>query len=63
MNIAKILIDEIRKGPDTMYRIAKETGIDASALTRLVKGERELSLKAAGKVLEYLGYEIRKRKG
>jgi plasmid maintenance system antidote protein VapI len=61
MDIAKILVNEIRKGKVTMYRISKETGIDASALTRLVKGTRELSLKKAATLLEFFGYTLVKK--
>jgi plasmid maintenance system antidote protein VapI len=62
MDIAKILIQEIQKGSVTMYRISKDTGIESSALTRLVKGERELSLRSAAALLDYFGYKIVKGK-
>jgi len=37
------------------YQIAKETGIDESALSRFVNGERGLSMEALDKVAECLG--------
>jgi plasmid maintenance system antidote protein VapI len=61
MDIAKLLTQEIQNGSVTMYRISKDTGIDRSALTRLVKGERELSLQKAATLLEYFGYTVVKK--
>ena len=40
------------------YRIAKETGIAESALSRFMSGERGLSMQALDTLLEYLGLEV-----
>jgi transcriptional regulator with XRE-family HTH domain len=56
------LLDEIREAIDTSdqtrYRIAKETGIAESVLSRLVSGERGLSLDAFERLADHLGLEI-----
>ena len=44
------------------YRMSKETGIDQSALSRFVSGERMLSMKAADKIGRLLELEIVQRK-
>lgn len=48
----------------TRYRIAQETGIAESALSRFVHGERGLGLRSLETLLDYLELEVRpKRKG
>ena len=54
--------DQIRRLVETCgltrYRIAKLTGIDESALTRFMSGERGLSAKALDKLGEVLRLEV-----
>ncbi len=66
------LIDVMRKAvkasDKTCYRIAKDTGISPSQLSRLMSGERGLSTETLECLTEYLGLEIvirpkRRRKG
>jgi len=45
------------------YEIAKRTGIDQSALTRFMSGERGLSTTALDALGEVLGWEIVVRRG
>jgi transcriptional regulator with XRE-family HTH domain len=56
------LMSTIRKAIEasghTRYRIAKETGIAASQLSRLVNGETGLSVESIEKLADYLGLEI-----
>lgn len=56
------LLDEIRKAIEasglTRYQIAKETGIAQSQLSRLVNGERGLSVEAIERLAHYLDLEI-----
>jgi len=56
------LLDEIREAIDasgkTRYRIAQESGIAESVLSRLMSGERGLSIDALEKLADYLGLEI-----
>ena len=67
------LLNSIREGIDasgkTRYLIAQESGIAESVLSRLMSGERGLSIDALETLAEYLGLEIvmrpkrRRRKG
>jgi transcriptional regulator with XRE-family HTH domain len=56
------LSEQVRKAIDaagvTRYRIAKETGLSESALSRFMSGERELSLPAVDRLAEYLGLSL-----
>jgi len=56
------VLDEIRKAIEasgkTRYRLWKETGIDQSHLSRLMKGEAGLSVASLEKLAEALGLEI-----
>lgn len=58
----------IRAGKKTRYRIAKETGIPESQLSRLMSGEKGLSIGSLERLADCLGLEIairpkRRRKG
>ena len=66
------ILDQIREAIQTSgksrYRIWKETGITQAQLSRLLSGERGLSIEALEKLAEYLGLEVtlkpkQKRKG
>ncbi len=72
MGMAQILdaiCDAIEASEKTRYRIAKDTGISQTQLSRLVSGERGLSIAALETLADYLGLEIvmrpkrRRRKG
>lgn len=56
------VLDEIRKAIEasglTRYQIAKDTGIAQSQLSRLVNGERGLSVEAIERIAHYLDLEI-----
>ena len=56
------LKDAIANCGVTRYRIAQDTGIEESALSRFVSGERGLSMEALDRLLEYLGLEVVERK-
>ena len=60
------LLDQIRQAVDdcgeSRYRISQQTGIDQSALSRFVSGERALREDALNLLAEYLQLEIVKRK-
>jgi len=43
------------------YRIAKDTGISQSVITRFVNEDRSISLDTAGKLMDYFELEIRPR--
>ena len=63
---AKTLTDQIRQAIDdsglTRYRIAKETGIDESALAKFYNGHRGLSMEALNALGEFLGLRIISRR-
>lgn len=42
----------------TRYRIAKESGVSAGQLSRLVNGERGMTVDTIEKLADYLGYRI-----
>lgn len=48
----------IRASGQTRYRIAQETGIEQSQLSRLMTGERGLSIDALERLADHLGLEI-----
>ena len=52
------LKDAIATSGTTRYRIAQDTGIAESALSRFMSGERGLSMEAIDQLLEYLGLEV-----
>ena len=53
----------IAEGKLSRYRIALDTGITESTLSRFVRGERGLSMEAIDTLAEYLGLEVvQKRK-
>lgn len=50
--------EAIQKGDKSLNRIARDTGIATSGLSRLMSGERGLSMDAAEQLAKYLGLEI-----
>jgi len=46
----------------TLYRLAKESGVDAAVLGRFVKNERDLNLQTADRICNALGLELRPTK-
>ena len=62
MDMTEIVRKEVETCSKTRYRIAQDTGISESQLHRLVNGG-SFQAKTVGKLLEYFGYEVRKKKG
>ncbi len=58
----KTIRKELKTCGKTRYHIAHETGISENQLHRLVNGG-SLKAETAGTLLEYFGYELRKKKG
>lgn len=58
----KLMTDQLRQALDdsglTRYQIAKETGIDESALAKFYNGHRGLSMKALNSLGELLDLSI-----
>ena len=67
--ILDAICEAIEASDKTRYRIAKDTGISQPQLSRLMTGERGLSIDALERLADYLGSEIvmrpkrRRRKG
>lgn len=57
-----IILKEIETCGKTRYRIAQSTGVSEAQLHRLVSGG-SLKAETAGTLLQYFGYEVRKKKG
>ena len=59
---AKLLTDQLRQAIHasglTRYRIAKETGIRESTLSRFCNGRRGLSMKALNTLCAFLGLSL-----
>ena len=57
------LVDAMRRAVETSgktrYRIAKESGVSAGQLSRLVSGERGMTVDTIERLAEYLELEIR----
>lgn len=56
------LRDIIRDCEHSRYEISKQTGIDQSALTRFMSGERGLSMTALDTLAEFLELDIAQRR-
>jgi transcriptional regulator with XRE-family HTH domain len=56
------LIDAIRRAVEncdkTQYRIAKESGVSSGQLSRLVRGERGMTVDTIERLADYLGLRI-----
>lgn len=56
------MLDTLRRAvemsDESRYRIAQGSGVSAGQLSRLVSGERGLSIESAEKLADYLGLEI-----
>jgi hypothetical protein len=59
--VSKVLRRAIRDSGKTLYRIAKDAGIDYMSLHRFAHGKTMLSLDAVDRVCAYLGLELMRR--
>jgi transcriptional regulator with XRE-family HTH domain len=50
--------EAIEKGDTSRYRIWKDLGLSESHLSKLMRGDRGLSIEAAERLAEYLNLEI-----
>lgn len=62
MPVSETLRNAIRNAPVSRYRIACDTGVAESALSRFVSGERSLDLTSVDKLCEYLGLTLQTAK-
>jgi len=61
-NLANTLRNLIAKSDLTVNRIALEAGMPQPVLHRFAKGERDLTLETAQKLIDYFEIEIRLRR-
>ncbi len=60
MDIATAIRRAAKRKRLTVYRIAKDTGLNQSGINQFFRGDRdELRLSTAEVLLEYLGFELR----
>jgi len=57
-HILDAIREAIEKGDKSRYRIWKDLGISESHLSKLMRGERGLSIEAAERLAAYLDLEI-----
>ena len=62
MDMEAILRKAIHESDRTQYRIAKDAGISLAQMSYFINGHRSLSLNAAGKLAETLGFEMVQKK-
>jgi plasmid maintenance system antidote protein VapI len=60
-NMVAVLRDAMVRHEQSLYGIAKSSGVEYSALLRFRAGERGLTLETAAKLADYLGLELRPR--
>ncbi len=56
--ILDAICEAIEASDRTRYRIAKDTGISQTHLSRIMSGERGLSINALERLADHLGLEI-----
>ena len=61
MDILETIRKEIIKSDKSRYRISQETGITEGQLHRIMEKNQSLYCETAAKLLNYFGYEIRKK--
>jgi transcriptional regulator with XRE-family HTH domain len=59
MDVIEAIRRACKQSSASQYRIAKDTGIDKSALSRFVSGERGLSMENVDALCRYLGLELK----
>ena len=57
--ITEALRGIIQEEGKTVYRIAKDIGVDFSSLYRALGKEGNLGAKTIDKIMDYLGYEVK----
>ena len=57
------LKEAITRSGLSVNQVAKASGVSQSALSRFIRGERDLSLPAAEKLVTFLGLTLAKKRG
>lgn len=63
MTVSEQLREAVENCGETRYRIAQETGINESTLSRFVASGRGLSMENTDRLCTYLGLELRPNSG
>lgn len=58
----KLIRREIERSPQNRRQICLATGINETAMHRIMEKDGSCMAETADKLLEYFGYELRKRK-
>jgi len=61
MDIMKIIRSEVEKSPESRRQICMATGIDETAMHRIIKKDGSCMAETADKLLAYFGYELKKK--
>jgi transcriptional regulator with XRE-family HTH domain len=59
--LSEALRAAIRSRGETMYRVAKDSGVPYATLHRFLAGKRSVSLEVFEKLCEYLNLELKER--
>jgi hypothetical protein len=62
MTLSERLRKAVLTSKQTRYAIAIGSGVDHAVLRRFMRGERDIKLKTAESLAEYLGLELVKKK-
>ena len=57
-SLSETLRDEIRKCGETLYRVAKDSGVAYATLHRFMAGKRTIGSPAIDKLCAYLGLRL-----
>lgn len=58
-NAATVVRDAIRRDPRSLSRLARDAGVSQSQVSRLMNGERSVSLDTASRLMGTLGLSLR----
>ena len=61
MDIMKIIRHEVEKSPESRRQICLATGIDETAMHRIMVKDGSCMAETADKLLTYFGYELKKK--
>jgi plasmid maintenance system antidote protein VapI len=57
-HLVAILKQAIETSGEKLAELARRTGVSTGQLSRFVRGERDLSLGAAAKLVDYFGFQL-----
>lgn len=63
MNTMKTIRKEIEKSPVSQREISRQTGVNPTAIHRVMVKGGELEATSCDKLLNFFGYELKKKRG